>query len=157
MPAQLGRLMHCPPALHPLQVDHDFGVTVAVLAEPGGGAPLLVPSRFEAAFESSSGGGGSSAGQDEQQQGDEAQEAAAEASYPDLVSVDSTTLAVESPSPAAALAASTCQLSINGGGGGHGSSKGLILLVPLVLGLGKVCWGGRWQTAGMIAEVPCMH
>lgn len=50
--------------------------------------------------------------------------------------MDSCTLAVEAPSPAAALAASTGHLSLNGGG--TTGSKGLILLVPLTLGIGKV-------------------
>lgn len=131
-----------------LQVHHDLGVTVALLAEAGGGAPLLIVGRFESVFEAGAAGGGAAGKEGGRQRQDRddpaaaasaaagaAAPAVAESDSTELVSVDSSTLAVEAPSPAAALAASTHQLSLNGGGGG---SRGLILLVPLVLGLGKV-------------------
>ena len=140
---------HHAPTLSPLQTHHDLGVTVAVLADAGGGAPLLVASRFESAF---AGSRSKEAGLGEsppQQNGPaaaagtweaagaagDAATAAADA-QPELVPVDSCTLAVEAPSPAAALAASTGHLSLNGSG--TTGSKGLILLVPLTLGIGKV-------------------
>ncbi|EFN56996.1 hypothetical protein CHLNCDRAFT_143632 [Chlorella variabilis] len=114
----------------------DLGLTVAVLAESGGGAPLLVTSRFEPAFGA---GGPPSQGQDaaaqqgqqqereqrQRQQGTDGSAAAAA----ELVPVGSGMLAVEPPS----LAASVSQLTGGGGGG-----RGLVLLVPLVLGLGKL-------------------
>lgn len=151
-----------------LQHHDDLGLTVAVLADAGGGAPLLVPARFEGAFAGGCGGSVQQAKareeqqeqlqqqQDaEQQEGDRGQHGrlggaaaglghgllAAEESAPELISLDSCTLAVEAPLPAAALAA-----SVGGGGGGSGGERGggtpcrrgLILLVPLVLGLGKL-------------------
>lgn len=187
----------CPPQHH-----QDLGLTVAVLADAGGGAPLLVPARFEAAFSSSGGcSGGGQQGQageqqhqleqqaprheqatDERQREDEQQRAegeaggvgaalaglghgppAAEDSAPELISLDSCTLSVEAPLPAAVLAASVGQRgggdragSRAAGGGAVPCRRGLILLVPLVLGLGKVrrCWvAGAAEAGGRIARV----
>jgi hypothetical protein len=138
----------------------DLGITVAVLAENGGGAPLLIVPRFEAAFLPPSGGkrGAASDEQQGQQQGQQQHQqrggepsgqqqlqangvaesgrqsscSLAKAGHTlstQLVTVDSGMLSVETPSLAASVSALTA-----GGGVGHG----LILLVPLVLGLGKV-------------------
>lgn len=160
-----GQREHARPAHAPAdrpQAHHDLGVTVAVLADSGGGAPLLVATRFEAAFAGGSGSGVSGGKQAEQQQQDTQQNgssaamataapaagagppdaaAAAAEAQPELVPVDSCTLAVEAPSPAAALAASTGHLSLKGGG--TAGSRGLILLVPLTLGIGKVSFENR--------------
>jgi cysteine protease ATG4 len=125
----------------------DMGLAVEVLGDNGGGAPLLVAGRFEAAFAPASAGGSGAAGEEQehgqqqvqggraaQQNGGRQAPAAAAATAPaELVPLDSGTLAVEVPPPAAALAASTAQLA-----GVGCSGRGLVLLVPLVLGLGKV-------------------
>ena len=124
----------------------DLGLAVEVLGDNGGGAPLLVVGRLEAVFAPSAAGGGAAAeGQEEvdrsQQQNGERQAvgvataaaATAAAEPAELVPLDSGTLALEAPPPAAALAAGTAQLA---GAGCNG--RGLVLLVPLVLGLGKV-------------------
>lgn len=139
-----------PHSTHPtlLQAHHDLGVTVAVLADAGGGAPLLVASHFEGTFQS---GGGSSESVGQRQQDGTAAAAAAAAAPAEadpayLVPVDNGTLAVEASSPAAALVASTCQLSLGSGG------RGLILLVPLVLGLGKV-----WPALPVVGLLFTMH
>lgn len=134
----------------------DLGLTVAVLADSGGGAPLLVASRYEPALAVAAAGKlaqqqqqqhvGKQQPQQQQQelqglgeQGGIAAAAAEEAGHcslgpvtaasaasAELVAMDSGTLAVE----ASPLAAGLAQLS--------GGQRGLVLLVPLVLGLGKV-------------------
>lgn len=126
-----------PPRPFPLQ-GLQLGLTVAVLAESGGGAPLLVTSRFEAAFAAPGSGDAtldSGAQQPPpQQQQQQCQQQQHQNGYScsrtvgaaGLEALDSGTLAVEAPPLAASLAAL---------GSGR---RGLLLLVPLVLGLGKV-------------------
>ncbi|KAI3434857.1 hypothetical protein D9Q98_002911 [Chlorella vulgaris] len=134
----------------------DLGLTVAVLADSGGGAPLLVANRYEPALAVAAAGKlaqqqqqqhvGKQQPQQQQQelqglgeQGGIAAAAAEEAGHcslghvtaasaasAELVAMDSGTLAVE----ASPLAAGLAQLS--------GGQRGLVLLVPLVLGLGKL-------------------
>jgi hypothetical protein len=113
---------------------------VAVLAESGGGAPLLVTSRFEAAFAAPGSGdatldSGAQPPLHQQQQQQQCQQqqqhqngygCSRTVGAAGLEALDSGTLAVEAPPLAASLAAL---------GSGR---RGLLLLVPLVLGLGKV-------------------
>ncbi|PSC76415.1 cysteine protease atg4b [Micractinium conductrix] len=123
-----------------LQHRQDLGLTVAVLADAGGGAPMLVAPRYEAVFTAVDGGGGAAGGADGSPDGSSSSGAKrgqplqlqTEPSAPELVSLDSCTLAVEAPLPAAALARGAAAA------GGGGARRGLILLVPLVLGLGKL-------------------
>lgn len=116
---------------------------------------MLVAPRYEAVFTAVDGGGGAAGGADGSPDGSSSSGAKrgqplqlqTEPSAPELVSLDSCTLAVEAPLPAAALARGAAAA------GGGGARRGLILLVPLVLGLGKVGAARAQRPVGVTASV----
>ena len=124
---------------------------MVVLAEAGGGAPLLYTRRFGELLGDGGGGGASDGGvaptDDQQQPQRQPQEEQRNAGGGQLPGPGPGAAAAATGSTANGSSTPAADNTVGSGGPSSGRSndseaRGLILLVPLVLGLGKVGAGG---------------